>query len=99
MTDAMVSKIDGSANIRSVATSSISWLLLGSSGLSRSMVPMPGKSTYRHDAKSVTLSTDEAPVASEGSAPLTLRHRDPPPVGVALSHHPWEPSPRPRHLG
>jgi hypothetical protein len=63
----MVSKIDGSANIRSVATSTITRSLLGSSGASRPMVPMPGKSTYRHASKAAASSTDTAPAAGEGS--------------------------------
>jgi hypothetical protein len=33
MTDVIVSKIDGSVNIRTVATSSISWSLLGVRGI------------------------------------------------------------------
>jgi hypothetical protein len=53
----MVSKIDGSTNIRSVATSSISRSLLGSLGALRSMVPVPGKSTYQHAAKADASST------------------------------------------
>jgi hypothetical protein len=64
-TDAMVSKIDGSANICSITTSSTLRSLLGCSGASRSTVPMPGKSTYRHDDKSVAPSTDAAPAAVE----------------------------------
>jgi hypothetical protein len=64
----MVSKADGSANISSVATSSISRSLLGSSAASRSMVSMSGKSTYRDDDKSTTPSTDVAPATGEGSS-------------------------------
>jgi hypothetical protein len=67
VTDTMVSRIIGSANIRSVAASSISRSFPGSLGTSRSMVPMPRKSTYRHAANSMTSSTDAAPAAGEGS--------------------------------
>jgi hypothetical protein len=45
MTDMMFSRMDGSANIRSIATS-ISRSLLGSSGASRSTIPTPGKLIY-----------------------------------------------------
>jgi hypothetical protein len=64
----MVSRIDGSVNIRSIATSSISRSLLGSSGASRSTIPMPGKSTYWHIASSITSSTVTVPTAEEDSA-------------------------------
>jgi hypothetical protein len=67
--------------------------------VSRSMVPMSGKSKYRHAAKSTTSSTEAAPTTSEGSTPLTLRHHDPPAAGAAPSRHPRTPSPRPRHPG
>jgi hypothetical protein len=63
----MVSKIDGSMNIRSVATSSISRSLLGSSGASRSTIPMPKKSTYWRFASSITSSMVTAPAGDEGS--------------------------------
>jgi hypothetical protein len=66
VTDVMVSKIDGSANIRFITSSSISRSLLGSSGASRSMVPMPGKATYWHATKSITSSADVAPATGEG---------------------------------
>jgi hypothetical protein len=46
--------------------------LLGSSGASSSMVPMLGKSTYRHAAKSVTSSTDAAPTVDEGSDTIDI---------------------------
>jgi hypothetical protein len=68
----MVSKIVGSANIYSVATSSISRLLLGNSAVSRSMVLMLGKSTYRDDDKSATPSTDAAPAAGEGPGTIDV---------------------------
>jgi hypothetical protein len=64
----MVSRIDGSVNIRSIATSSISRSLLGSSGASRSTIPMPGKSTYWHVASSITSSMVTVPTAEEDSA-------------------------------
>jgi hypothetical protein len=62
----MVSRIDSLANIRPFATSGISRSLLGSSGASRSMVLMPGKSTYRHAARFKTSSIDAALAAGEG---------------------------------
>jgi hypothetical protein len=39
---------------------------------SRSMVLMPGKSTYRHDDKSAAPSTDTKPVAVEGSGAIDV---------------------------
>jgi hypothetical protein len=72
-------------------------LLLGSLGASRSTVPMPGKSTYRHATKSITSSTDAAPAAGEGYSAIDITASRSPPMGVALSLHPRAPSPRPRH--
>jgi hypothetical protein len=68
----MVSRIEGSTNIHSVAITSIFRSVLGSSGASRSMVPMLGKSTYRHDAKSATPLTYAAPAAGEGSGTIDV---------------------------
>jgi hypothetical protein len=68
----MVSRIDGSANICSVATSSISRSLLKRSGASRSTVQMPGKSTNQHAARSITSSTDAAAATGEGSGTIDI---------------------------
>jgi hypothetical protein len=57
---------------------SISRSLLGSSGASRSTVPMPGKSTYRHAARSITSSTDAAPATGEGSSAVEITTSRPP---------------------
>jgi hypothetical protein len=70
MTDMMFSRMDGSANIRSIATS-ISRSLLGSSGASRSTIPTPGKLIYWRIANSITSSTVTVPVTEEGSAAPT----------------------------
>jgi hypothetical protein len=63
----MASKIDGSANIRSIVTSRIPQSLLGSSVASRSMILILGKSTYRDDGASATPSISAAVAASEDS--------------------------------
>jgi hypothetical protein len=60
-------KIDGSANTRSVTASRISWSLLGSSMVSRSMIPIPGKSRYRDDDVSATSLIDDVVTAAEDS--------------------------------
>jgi hypothetical protein len=59
-------------NIRSVAASSNSRSLPGSSGALRSMVSMSGKYTYGHAAMSMTSSTDAAPTAGEASGAVDI---------------------------
>jgi hypothetical protein len=63
-TDVIVSMIDGSVNIRFIATSNT---FSGSWGVSRSITPTLGKSMYRIIASSITSSTVTAPMAEEVS--------------------------------